>query len=318
MNNNTISLFLITIAFQSCSQANHEKNTVIHEKPALLSPTLIADSAEITNNLEPVLDTVKLNYEWVNDFNVANTLINRIPTPEGFQRILAEPDSYGYWLRHIPLKEGVPKVLLYNKEEKWNQNAHVAVLDLDVDQRNLQQCADAVMRLKAEYHYQKDDFRNIHFKYTSGDNIPFSKWALGKKPLVAGRDVVWNSCSTCNESYSSFRKYMLSIFNYAGTASLEKELSPKEWAAIQIGDVVINGGSPGHAVIVLDVAIDINTDEKIFLLAQSYMPAQESHILKNPNNSNIGPWYSVSDIGNGPLDTPEWSFTNSSLRQFDY
>jgi len=39
---------------------------------------------------------------------------------------------------------------------------------------------------------------------------------------------------------------------------------------INIGDVFIVGGSPGHAVIVVDMAQNDN-NEKIFLLAQSYI-----------------------------------------------
>ena len=318
MNNNTISILLITIVINACSQDNKQQDNDNINVQSVPSSILNSNQIDTTTTLVSGIDSVRLNYSWISDFDIKNTLVNRIPTPDGFERVSSHPQSYGYWLRHIPLKEGRPNVLLYNKEEKWNQSAHVAVLDLDVDERNLQQCADAVMRLKAEFHYQKEDFSNIHFKYTSGDNIPFSKWITGKRPSVSGREVIWKNCTSCDGTYPSFRKYMLSIFNYAGTASLEKELSPKAWTDIQIGDVVINGGSPGHAVIVLDVAIDTETDEKLFLLAQSYMPAQESHILRNPVNSELSPWYSVSEIASGPLDTPEWSFTNTSLRRFNF
>ena len=318
MNNNTISILLITIVINACSQENKQQHDDNIDLQSVSSTNVDLNDMDTTSIETLGIDSVRLNYTWISNFDVANTLVNRIPVPDGFKRVASHPESYGYWLRHIPLKEGRPNVLLYNKEEKWNQSAHVAVLDLDVDERNLQQCADAVMRLKAEFHYQKEDFSNIHFKYTSGDNIPFSKWITGKRPSVSGHEVIWKNCTSCDETYPSFRKYMLSIFNYAGTASLEKELSPKAWTDIQIGDVVINGGSPGHAVIVLDVAIDTETDEKLFLLAQSYMPAQESHILRNPVNSELSPWYSVSEIASGPLDTPEWSFTNTSLRSFNF
>ena len=45
--------------------------------------------------------------------------------------------------------------------------------------------------------------------------------------------------------------------------------------SMQIGDVLIQGGSPGHAVIVVDMAENPATGEKLYLLAQSYMPAQD-------------------------------------------
>ena len=50
------------------------------------------------------------------------------------------------------------------------------------------------------------------------------------------------------------------------------------YTSLQPGDVFIKGGSPGHAVIVVDVAIYPQTGKTVFLLAQSYMLAQQIHI----------------------------------------
>jgi hypothetical protein len=104
------------------------------------------------------------------------------------------------------------------------------------------------------------------------------------------------------------------IFNYAGTLSLSKELNSVDINNLQIGDVFIQGGRPGHAVIVVDVSINKETNEKLFLLAQSYMPAQETQILKNPNNPVISPWYNADF--NGELNLPEWTFRSSDLKRF--
>ena len=76
---------------------------------------------------------------------------------------------------------------------------------------------------------------------------------------------------------------------YAGTASLSKELRTVPYTSLQAGDVFIKGGSPGHVVIVVDVAIHPKTKKKVFLLAQSYMPAQQKHILGIPANRNLSP-----------------------------
>jgi hypothetical protein len=54
--------------------------------------------------------------------------------------------------------------------------------------------------------------------------------------------------------------------------------------------------------------------KKIFLLAQSYMPAQELQILKNPNNAKMSPWYS-EEFGE-TLITPEWTFKKAHLKRF--
>ena len=78
----------------------------------------------------------------------------------------------------------------------------------------------------------------------------------------------------------------------------------------------IKGGSPGHAVIVVDVAIYPQTGKKVFLLAQSYMLAQQTHILVNPANRGLSPWYELSDNDEGKLYTPEWVFEKKDLKRF--
>ena len=65
---------------------------------------------------------------------------------------------------------------------------------------------------------------------------------------------------------------------------------------MRIGDVFIIGGSPGHAVIVVDMAVNPETHEKVFLLAQSYMPAQQIQLLKNNNDPDLSPWYSQEQM----------------------
>jgi hypothetical protein len=81
---------------------------------------------------------------------------------------------------------------------------------------------------------------------------------------------------------------------------------------IEAGDVFIQGGFPGHAVLVVDVAEDAR-GQRAVLLAQSYMPAQDIHILRNPKPSD-NPWYVIA--GDEPLTTPEWGFPAGSLRRF--
>lgn len=253
-------------------------------------------------------------YAWKENYDINTALINRFPLPEGYERVEYNDFAYADWLRHLPLKDEGSKVKYFNGETKY-KNVHEAVVDIDVGERDLQQCADAVMRLQAEYHYSKKNYNRIHFNYTSGHKVAFDDWRYGKKPKVLGNKVVFTPklSSSPNNSYSNFKKYMNSIFNYAGTASLEKELKKVSLEDIRPGDVFIQGGFPGHAVIVVDVAENAE-NEKIFMIAQSYMPAQDIHVLKNLKKTSISPWYST-DFGN-TLATPEWTFDVRNLKRF--
>ena len=83
---------------------------------------------------------------------------------------------------------------------------------------------------------------------------------------------------------------------------------------VQPGDVLIKGGSPGHAEIVMDVAAN-NRGQKIYLLAQSYMPAQDIHVLRNFMNETLSPWYEVRS-DNALILTPEYTFSPQQLRRW--
>ncbi len=51
------------------------------------------------------------------------------------------------------------------------------------------------------------------------------------------------------------------------------------------------------------------------MLAQSYMPAQSIHIVKNLENDKISPWYELNE-SEMILDTPSWNFYYAELRSF--
>jgi hypothetical protein len=171
------------------------------------------------------------------------------------------------------------------------------------------------MRLRAEYLYSKKKYADIHFNFTSGHIASFIQWTEGFRPVIKGNSVSWVKKAAPDSSYDNFRKYLNSVFTYAGSYSLSKELLPVSTIQnIRIGDVFIKGGFPGHAVIVIDMAANKNTGKKVFLLAQSYMPAQDIHILKNPMDEHLSPWYDI-EFGS-TLYTPEWIFDKRELKRF--
>ena len=74
-------------------------------------------------------------------------LERRIAVPRGYARVPVAKNSFAAWLRGLPLKPGTPPVYLYNGQKKANQGAHCAVVNIDTGKADLQQCADAVIRL---------------------------------------------------------------------------------------------------------------------------------------------------------------------------
>jgi Domain of unknown function (4846) len=232
-----------------------------------------------TNKLK--LDNLKDNpYEFIRD----------IPCPKGYKRLNTETNSFAGWLRDNKLKKD-KTVHLYDGSLKGNQAAQFAVIDLPVGKKDLQQCADAIMRLRAEYLYSLGQFHAIRFF----DNN--------------------NTCYACPQycSRANFETYLERVFSYCGTLSLQKQLPDAgPVSQTKAGNVIIQGGSPGHALIIVDVVVNAE-GQKLYLLAQSYMPAQEMHILKNPSQTEISPWYHLQSTD---IQTPEWKFLNAKLKKW--
>jgi len=57
--------------------------------------------------------------------------------------------------------------------------------------------------------------------------------------------------------------------------------------------VFIKGGFSRPRYVGSDIATD-DKGKKYFMLAQSYMPAQDIHIVRNPMDEELSPWYEVS------------------------
>ena len=136
----------------------------------------------------------------------SDQLMHRIAPPRGFKRVSVPPDSFAFWLRRLPLKPKGSAVYLYNGQLKFNQRAHMAVVDIDIGKRDLQQCADAVMRLRAEYLYSRGRDRDIHFNFTGGTRVPFSRWKRGERPRVRGRHVTWRLGAGAGRDRKNFKR----------------------------------------------------------------------------------------------------------------
>lgn len=218
-------------------------------------------------------------------------MVSDIAPPAGYSRVSSGENSFHEWLINIPLKKD-NHVYLYDGSLKRNQAAQFAVLDISIGKKDLQQCADAVMRLRAEYLYDQKKYSEIEFRDNDGKTY---QWTGGS-------------------NRPGFDHYLEKVFGWCGSASLEKQLKPvPEIKDIQPGDVLIKGGFPGHAMIVMDVAIN-DKGHKVFMLAQGYMPAQDIHVVKNPSDNDLSPWYEISDMKE--IITPQWEFSVDQLRRW--
>ena len=277
-----------------CEPASHNINQIyrfMQFKPFLIFVLLFSfscnNNAGSANRKNKFDKTIAFSNPGDNPYaHIAN-----IPLPAGFERESYDPNSFGAYLRNIELKKD-KTVYLFNGLPKYNQSAQFAVLNISVGNKDLQQCADAVMRLRAEFFFAQQKFDQLIFYDNNNTSYRFLP------PYT--RD--------------NFTNYLDRVFSMCGSASLSKQLKHvDDLSTIQPGDVIIRGGFPGHAVMVMDVAVN-KAGKKIYLLAQGFMPAQDIHVLRNLQNEELSPWYEVnySEL----IQTPEYTFYRNELKRW--
>lgn len=257
-------------------------------------------------------------YPWLGQISPApaGDIAGRFAPPPGFKRAPAAPGSFAAWLRHLPLRQKSWPVRDQKGRALARQGGRAAVVALDL--WNFQECADSLIRLRAEYFWSLGRADQLCFKFTSGDNCCWKRWRRGWRAQVKGARVRWVKSAAPNQGRQNFRAFVTKVMEYAGTMSLHRDLAKVKRARLAIGDMIIQPGNPGHAVMVVDLATGPG-GEKALLLAQGYMPVQEFHVVVNENSQAAWgqagiAWYRLAK--SGPIKTPDWLFDKPYFRRF--
>jgi hypothetical protein len=255
-------------------------------------------------------------YRWVRQHRGYDPLGCRIAPPAGFRREAAGPGSYAHWLRHLPLRPAGTPVRSYRGRVilRGDHPALAAVVDLDVGRRDRQQCADTIIRLRGEYLFARGQADRARFRWAGGKRFGYAQWARGLRPRRQKGRWGFVKLAPPSRGYRSFRRYLEYLFIWTGTVHLLEEPRPRR---LRTGDFFVQPGSPGpgHAVMVLDTAVD-DRGRRVALLGQGFMPAQDLHVLRPLRGKS--PWFQI-DKGDAEVRTPFWAaFRRSDLRRFRY
>lgn len=266
---------------------------------------------QITNHLKGIVKNTISKPSYIN--KSGDSISTRVRVPEGFKRVTYPKGSFEEYLRNYKLKKYGTPIINFDGSEYFAQHWHDAILEIPVPKNGLQQCADALMRIRAEYLWNKNLQHKIGFKFTSGHYCSWKQYAEGYRPKINGSKVKFLKTTNANYSKSNFYNYLNLIFTYAGTASLHAELPKVKIKDLKIGDMLIQPGFPGHIEIIADEIMN-DKGEKMYLLVQGNTPAQNVCLLKNFEDLDISPWYRFAE--NEPVYTPSYYFDKPVFIRF--
>lgn len=274
--------------------------------------TLAFQYKPVKETVNYVAKSVDLKESLINKDSL--TISSRVKTPKGFKRVEYAKGSFQDYLRNYKLKPYGSKIINYDDSEYYWQKGHIGILEIDVPKNGLQQCADALIRIRSEYLWDNNRKNEIGFNFTSGHYCSWQKYAEGYRPKINGNKVTFSKTASANHTKENFYKYLNLIYMYSGTLSLSQELKSITSAKdLKLGDMLILGGSPGHIVMLGDEAVN-EKGEKLFLLFQGNTPAQSVHLVKNLEDSEISPWYNLKM--NVVIPVSNFTFYDSKFARF--
>jgi len=241
------------------------------------------------------------------------TIETKYNPPEGYERIFN--DGYSKFLRQFPLKND-NIVKRYDGRNKYNNNIWDAVFDYDIGKGDLHQCADAVLYMRAHFLFKQGLTENLYYNFVSGFKAKYSDYMTHYYKIEGNNVSLVSRNNILKDNPETLRKWLRQIFSYANTWSIDTyDSSPVNILEMKPGDFFIESNPPpatGHAINVVDVVVNKTNSKKMYMLSQSYMPAQETHILINPLNGGV--WYTLDEFKD--IVTPEWTFTVNQLKRF--
>lgn len=255
-------------------------------------------------------------YPFLGESVTTVPLHDRFAPPEGYTRVSVAEGTFAALLRGLPLRTDRDDVRAYDGSELDRPAA--AVVAMDVGTRDLQQCADSAIRLHAEWLWSAGRADEAGYHFTSGDLSWWADWRDGERFVIDGSKVRRVAGAARPDDHASYRKWLDQVFMYAGTRSLAKDSAPvSEDEALQPGDFFVQAGSPGHAVVILDVAEGAD-GQRVALMGQGFMPAEDLHVLRWPAVALDEVWFPLPATADGVVETPSWApFARIEARRFD-
>lgn len=188
----------------------------------------------------------------------------------------------------------------------------------------VEQCADIVVRLVAEYANGNGNADEIVFRSLSGQRIEWKRWLQGRYAVNTDASaIIYHAGAARTETPREFDEFLTFVMSYVNTASLRRDWREVAPGDIQIGDVLIQpsclGAGMGHMSMVVDACED-SAGNRLYLFVDGYTPARVPVVRQREPNKPMSAWMTpkeyleyMDQFGPGNFyRSPEWVTTAGS------
>lgn len=279
----------------------------------LLFSAFSVEKSDFVPKQENQLPQSQNKYVYAEGFTVGSRF-SVVDAGPNYYRKPVQNGSFEYYLLSLPLKPANYKTHFATGEEK-TFDVQIGVLDIPMINPDYHQSTGYIIQLRAEYLYNSKLYGRIHFNFFNGFLCSYSKWAAGFR--VNSTNSGWEHQTEMDYGRATFKKYLDVVLKNTGASSLAREMIKVNFSDVKAGDVLIQSGHPGHAVLILDALYNDKDRTVKLMLAQGFNPAQEMEILKNYEDEE-SPWFTVSldATDETMIRTPQWTFYAKDLRRF--
>lgn len=186
----------------------------------------------------------------------------------------ASAETFAQFLKNLPLSNST-YIKTYTGQKLYN-NSRAVLCDFGTKEN--EQCADALIYLRSKYLWQNRQYNKIVFHFVNSFKCDYVHWANGYRVDKSNRH--WVRAAKRDYSYTTFRKYLSYVFQYANTSSLFKYDMVRS-NTVDIGTVFLyTAGFPGglgHCFIVVDKKV--RNGQIYCKIAQGFTPAQQIEVF---------------------------------------
>ena len=237
-----------------------------------------------------------------------------IQPPPGVVRQSLKNTSFGNYLRQLPLLPDSSNVLDFQNNIRVNHSdsSLARVIAINIKGQRLWQCMDILIRIHVDFLQQQKEPQKINYPLPEGTMLSWPEWQKGIRPFFSGLHFKKKSIAAPDSSSAAFQRYLNKLFEFSGTQTFFYYYPQLELDELQAGDFIVKKGKKGHAVMIVDLALN-DQGERIALIGQGDTPACQFYLLKNKDGS---PWFQISNTAIYPDLPIRKKMYWSGLRRF--